>query len=163
MKKVLLVLALAAVVVPAALAATPAQAPSAFCKANPGLIGAGKAYATFGACVSKQAALAAANHDNASTACKAEMADPAFAGGHDGKTFDQYYGTSSGNGKGKGNGNALGSCVSQKASEKTATLQNATVNAARKCRTAELKAQIGTGKTYRNFGACVSAQAKSAS
>ena len=163
MKKMLLVLALAAVAAPAAFAATPAQAPSAYCKANATLIGAGKTYANFGACVSKQAALAAANNDNAAKACKAEMADPAFAGSHDGKTFDQVYGTSSDNGKGKGNGNALGSCVSQKASEKTAAQQNAQVNAAKKCRTPELKAQTGSGKTYRNFGACVSAQAKSAS
>lgn len=164
MKKAFLVTAaLAALVVPAALAATPAQAPSAFCKANPALIGSGKTYANFGACVSKQAAIAAANHDNAAKACKAEMTDPAFAGNHGGKTFDQFYGTSSDNGKGKGNGNALGACVSQKASAKTAAQQNAQVNAAKKCRTPELKAQIGSGKTYRNFGACVSAQAKSAS
>ena len=164
MKRAILVVAvITAIAVPAALAAAPAQAPSAFCKANPALIGTGKTYATFGACVSKQAALAAANNDNAAKACKAEMADPAFATNHDGKTFDQFYGTSEGNGKGKGNGNALGACVSQKAGAKTATQQNAIVNAARKCRTPELKAQIGSGKTYRNFGACVSAQAKSSS
>jgi hypothetical protein len=53
MKKMLLILALTAVVVPAALAATPAQAPSTYCKANAALIGAGKSYANFGACVSK--------------------------------------------------------------------------------------------------------------
>jgi hypothetical protein len=164
MKKALLaVTALMAILVSAALAAVPAQAPSAFCKANPSLIGAGKTYATFGACVSKQAALAVASHNNAAAACKAEMADPNFAGSHDGKTFDQFYGTSSDNAKGKGNGNALGACVSQKAAAKTAAQQNALVNAARKCRTPELKTQIGSGKTYRNFGACVSAQAKSSS
>ncbi len=58
--------------------------------------------------------------------------------------------------------NAYGRCVSQKASGKTAQQQNAQINAAIKCRTAPLKDQIGvgTGKTYRNFGACVSAQTK---
>jgi len=164
MKKALLaVTALAAILVPAALAAVPAQTPSAFCKANASLIGAGKTYATFGACVAKQAALAVASHDNAATACTAEMADPNFVASHDGKTFAQFYGVNSDNGNGKGNGNAIGACVSQKAAEKTAARQNALVSAARKCRTPELKAQIGTGKTYRNFGACVSAQAQSSS
>ena len=41
--------------------------------------------------------------------CKAEQADPAFAASHDGKTFDQFYGTNS-NLK-----NAFGKCVSFKA------------------------------------------------
>jgi type II secretory pathway pseudopilin PulG len=154
---------LAALIVPTAFATTPAQAPSAFCKANAALIGAGKTYATMGDCVSKQAALAAANRTNAAKACKAEMADAAFAASHGNKTFDQFYGTSAGNGKGKGNGNAFGTCVSQKAGAKTADQQSAQVNAARKCRTPDLKAQIGSGKTYRNFGACVAAQGKAAS
>ena len=39
-RMILVVFALAAVLVPAALATTPAQAPSVFCKANPSLIGA---------------------------------------------------------------------------------------------------------------------------
>ena len=159
MKKVMLVmLALAAVVVPAALATPPAQAPSAYCTANPALIGATKAYKNMGACVSAQAAQAAANTSNAAKACKAEMADANFAGSHDGKTFDQFYGANAD--KGNGNGKAYGRCVSQKASGKTAEQQTAQVNAAKKCRTAPLKDQIGVGKAYRNFGACVAAQTK---
>lgn len=159
-KAMLVVLALAAMVVPAALATPPAQAPSAYCKANPALIGAGKTYRNMGACVSRQAALAAANTTNAAKACKAELADANFAAGHDGKTFEQFYG--SGADKGNGNGRAYGSCVSQKASGKTAEQQNAQVNAAKKCRTAPLRDQIGvgTGKAYRNFGTCVAAQTK---
>jgi hypothetical protein len=156
----LVMLALAAVLVPAALAATPAQAPSTFCKNNAALIGPTATYKTVGACVAKQAALAKANRVNAATACKAEMADTTFASTHDNKTFDQFYGANADNGKGKGNGNAYGNCVSQKASGKTAQQQNAQVNAAKKCKTT-LKDQIGASpKTYRTFGACVSAQTK---
>jgi hypothetical protein len=46
---------------------------------------------------------------NAAKACKAEQADPNFAASHDGKTFDQFYGTNA-NLK-----NAFGKCVSGKA------------------------------------------------
>lgn len=162
MRKIMIVaLVVAGIAVPAALAVTP-QAPSAYCKANPALIGSGKTYATMGACVAKQAALAAANRTNAAKACKAEMADANFAASHGGKTFAQFYGTTAGKGKGDGNGDAYGKCVSQKANAKTAAQQTALVNAAKKCRTPELKAQIGSGKTYRNVGACVAAQAKAA-
>jgi hypothetical protein len=172
-RSMILVIALAAVAAPAALATPSPQAPSAYCKANPTLIGEGKTFATMGACVSKQAALAAGAHTNAARACKAEMADPAFPAAHGGKTFDQFYGTNGGNGNaggngkgggnGSGNGNALGNCVSQKAAAKTAGQQAAQTNAAKKCRTPDLKAQIGPGKTYRNFGACVAAQGTAAS
>ena len=57
---------------------------------------------------------------NAAKACKAEQADPDFAASHDGKTFDEFYGTN-GNPKketaGTGN-NAFGKCVSTKAKAK---------------------------------------------
>ena len=160
-KTVLMLLALATVIVPAALASTPAQAPSTYCKANTGLIGAGKTYKTMGDCVSKQAALATASRVNAARTCKAEMADTTFANTHANKTFDQFYGTTADNGKGKGNSNAYGNCVSQKSSSKTAQQQTAQVNAAKKCRNAPLKDQIGAApKTFRNFGACVAAQTK---
>ena len=54
--------------------------------------------------------------------------------------------------------------VSKIASAKTVEQQNAELNAAKKCRTAPLKDQIGAApKTYRNFGACVSAQVKKTS
>ena len=157
-RMILVVFALAAVLVPAALAATPAQCPTVFCKANPSLIGT-STYKNMGDCVAKQAALAKANRVNAAKACTAEEANANFATDHGGKTFDQFY---TGNAaKGKGNGNAYGNCVSQKASGKTAAQQNALVNAAKKCKAAPLKDQIGASpKTYRNFGACVAAQVK---
>jgi len=44
--------------------------------------------------------------------CKAERADPGFAAAHQGKTFEQFYGTNK-NGK-----NAHGKCVSNKAKKK---------------------------------------------
>ena len=67
----------------------------------------------FGKCVSRKAApeIAAetAEKVNAARACKAEQVDPAFADSHDGKSFDEFYGTNK-NGK-----NAFGKCVSAKA------------------------------------------------
>jgi hypothetical protein len=140
----------AVVAVPAALAGANPQAPGAYCKAHPELIGTGHTYATFVDCVKKQTAQSDQNTTNAAKACKAEQADTNFAtnqGG--GKTFDQYYGTNGDNGNGK-------------ASAKTAEQQNAQTNAAKKCRTPELKALIGVGagKQYKNFGACVAAQTK---
>ena len=53
---------------------------------------------------------------SAAKECKAEQADPNFAATHDGKTFDEFYGTNTPNPKGKGGGkNAFGKCVSGKA------------------------------------------------
>jgi hypothetical protein len=43
--------------------------------------------------------------------CAAERSDPGFAAGHDGKTFDEFYGTN------KNLKNAFGKCVSGKAHE----------------------------------------------
>ena len=160
-RMILVVFALAAVLVPAALATTPAQGPTVFCKANPSLIGPLKTYKNMGDCVAKQAALAKANRVNAAKACTAEKANANFATDHLGKTFDQFYASSDAKGKGNGNGNAYGNCVSQKASGKTAEQQNTLVKAAKKCKAAPLKDQIGAApKTWRNFGACVAAQVK---
>ena len=167
MRKILMVAMLAAVVaVPAALADAHAQAPGAYCVAHPDQIGTGKLYPTMRACVRAQKAQSDQNVVNAAKACLVEKGDANFAGSHGGKTFDQFYGTNgdNGNDKGdaKGNGNAFGKCVSSKANGKTAEQQTAQTNAAKKCRTPELKALIGieAGKQYKNFGACVSAQAK---
>src|SRR4051794_4819507 len=154
MKKVLLfAVAVVAIMVPAALAAAPAQNPTEFCKANPGLIGtgAGTLYKNFGACVKAQGDKQEANTTNAAKTCKAErtaLGVDAFAGKY---------------GANKNKSNAFGKCVSKIASAKTSAQQSAEVNAARTCRTAENAAKIGTGvdKTWRNFGACVRAQPKS--
>jgi hypothetical protein len=67
----------------------------AHCKAE-----AGKAkHHSFRRCVRREVA-------NAAKECKAERADPAFAAAHDGKTFEEFYGTNA-NGR-----NAFGKCVS---------------------------------------------------
>ena len=156
-KAILIALALAAVIVPAALAATPTQASSAYCKANAAsLVGVGKTYKTLGVCVAKQTAQAGKNAVNAAKECTAEMADAnaaAFATAHDGKTFVQFYTV-------KGKGNAFGKCVSLKATAKTASQHTAQLNAVKTCRTDAMKAQTGAGKLYGTFGACVSAQTK---
>jgi hypothetical protein len=167
LKKILVVtMVLAAVAVPAALADGTPQAPGAYCVSHPGLIGTGKTYPTMKACVAAQRAQNDQNVVNAVKTCISERDDVNFPGTHNGKTFDQYYGTNGDNGNGKGagksngNGNAFGMCVSTKANSKTAEQQTTQTNAAKKCRTPELKAVTGTGKQYRNFGACVSAQTK---
>jgi hypothetical protein len=46
---------------------------------------------------------------NAARQCKAERSDPSFADTHEGKTFDEFYGTN------KNLKNAFGKCVSSKA------------------------------------------------
>jgi len=167
-KALLFAVAVAVMIVPAAFAANPAQAPADYCNAHPELIGAGKLYVDLAACVTAQSATQAANTANAAKTCKAEMADANFATSHGGKTFAQLYGTNGSQGKSKANdtgtGNAFGKCVSAKASAKTTAQQTTTVKAAKACKTdAALKAQIGAGKTYRNLGACVSAQSRKTS
>ena len=89
-----------------------------------------------------------ANTTNAAKTCKAERALGVDA-------FTAKYGTN------KNKANAFGKCVSKIASAKTIAQQTAEVNAAKKCKAAPLKDQIGASpKTYRNFGACVKAQSK---
>ena len=162
MKKVIAAVVMAAfIAVPAALADASPKAPGAFCVAHKALIGPGLTYPTMRACVAAQKAQNDKSVVNAVKACIAERDDANFAATHDGKTFDQNYGANvNANGKGKGDGNAFGKCVSSKASEKTAEQQTTLLNAAKKCRTPELKLLIGAGKQYKNFGACVSAQTK---
>jgi hypothetical protein len=67
----------------------------------------------FGKCVSQKTAQELSEETtervNAAKACKAEREDPAFAESHEGKTFDEFYGSNK-NGK-----NAFGKCVSAKA------------------------------------------------
>ena len=106
MKRIILALVVSAVLVPAAAFAAAPQDASTFCKTNATTLigtGTGKLYKTMGACVRAQNAQQAQNTTNASAACKAEMADTAFATGHAGKTFAQFYGT----GKNATNGNGM--------------------------------------------------------
>ena len=165
-KSIVIAFALAAVLVPAALATAPAQNPAQYCKAHPELIGIGqgKLYASFSQCVTKQTAAADVNTVNAAKTCMSQKDDANFAAGHDGKTFDQFYASNDAKGNANagamGHGNASGKCVSAIAGAKTGAQQNAQLNAAKRCRTAQNAANIGPGKTWRNFGACVKAQTK---
>jgi hypothetical protein len=73
----------------------------------------------FGKCVSgkAKAELSEDNAEkvNAAKECKAEQADPNFAAGHDGKTFDEFYGTN------PNKKNAFGKCVSGKVKDEEET------------------------------------------
>jgi hypothetical protein len=134
-------------------------------------------YHSFNRCVRQNAAEEHAERQaalkNAAKQCKAERADPNFAATHDGKTFDQFYGTNK-NGK-----NAYGKCVSTKAHELKAAEDaedaqdvKAFKNAAKECESergddnfaAEHGGKTfdefyGTNRNNRNaFGKCVSSK-----
>jgi hypothetical protein len=112
----------------------------------------------------EEAAEEAAAQKNAAKACKAEAADPGFAGGHGNKTFAEFYGT---NGNGK---NAYGKCVSTKAKEKKAEMDAEDAEAAeefknaakacageRKLGSSAFAEKYGTNANNSNaFGKCVS-------
>jgi hypothetical protein len=80
-------------------------------------------YKTFGHCVSRRAREEQAERrkarSNAAKECKAERADEEFPASHDGKSFNEYYGTNP-NGS-----NAFGKCVSSKARAKKLELDEA--------------------------------------
>ena len=109
----------------------------------------------YGKCVSRTAQTLHRNGVNAAQQCRAEQADATFAASHDGKTFEQYYGTN------ENGSNAFGKCVSQKAKAQNNADQQATVSAARQCQ-AERK-QMGERafrSKYGTFGGCVSQHVK---
>lgn len=121
-----------------------------------GAKGKGRAY---GKCVSsktrEEAAERKAAHSNAAKDCKAEQAqtDEQFKGGHDGKTFAEFYGA-------KNASSAYGKCVSTKAKQnKTEAdqLDQDRVTASRFCKDEQKKPEFKT--TYKNFGQCVSKKA----
>jgi hypothetical protein len=81
--------------------------------------GKGKGRNAFGKCVSSKAKENKAEADekdkqkiNAAKACRAEQNDPDFTSTHDGKSFDEFYGTN------ENDENAFGKCVSGKARAK---------------------------------------------
>jgi hypothetical protein len=177
MKRILLTGTLIALAFPAgALAEDPAPSPaqnaSKTCKALRTAAGADnfkQAYGTnktksnaFGKCVSKQSKVENSAAANSAKLCKAEQADANFAAGHDGKTFDQFYGTN------KNLKNAYGKCVSSKSKAANTTETATKVKAAKTCKT-ERKA-LGKkaftakyGGKSNAFGKCISAEAKARS
>src|SRR5206468_5872418 len=122
-----------------------------------------QAYATFGACVSRYAPIEQRVTSSANVTCTAQQADPNFAATHDGKTFDQFYGT------GKKDRNAFAHCVSIVAKANRQVEQQGRLNPARTCRAirAQLRVSLfdltyGKNRNDRNaFGKCVSATAHS--
>jgi len=128
----------------------------------------GSPKAAMNACLAKQVQVATTAAKNAAKACKAEQVDSSFAAGHGGKSFADHYGTNA-NKK-----NAFGKCVSSKASAAVESQQDATLNAAKKCKAERADANFAAshgGKTFADyygtnankknaFGKCVSKLAK---
>ena len=178
MKRLVIIAALAAFVVPAALAAPPddkgnpqsGAAPSAadLCKQQQNTIGMkafrdlyapnGSPKAALDACLVKQVQTASTAAKNAAKECKAEQADANFAGAHGGKTFAQYYGA---NGNDK---NAFGKCVSSKVKQEVTSEQSQTLSAAKQCKAQRANAKADFEKAYGTkknaFGKCVSKNSK---
>jgi hypothetical protein len=167
MKKLMLTACLVALAAPvAALAANPSpgdfQVAQKACAAQRTAMGLATFRATYGAnafgkCVSTWAHKAQQNTTAASASCQALKTDPNFAAAHDGKTFDQFYGT------GKNGKNAFGNCVSSTSQALTAAQSQATINAARSCRAEKTDAAAFAshyGTKANAFGKCVAAKAK---
>jgi hypothetical protein len=117
-----------------------------------------------GRCVSQWTRNAHQARLAARSACAAEKADPNFAAAHEGKSFDEVYGT------GPRHRHAFANCVSSKASDATAEAQQNTLNASQTCRAErsegvpEFRAKYGKSANDRNaFGKCVSQLAKAPS
>jgi hypothetical protein len=165
-RKLIVLLVAAAVLAPIAAFAgtntTSARADCAKLRANMGVTAFSQAYATFGACVSRYAPIEQQLTTSAEATCTAQQADPNFAATHDGKTFDQYYGTGN---KGR---NAFDHCVSIVAKTNRQAEQQGRLNPARTCRAIRTQLGVplfdlsyGKNKNDRNaFGKCVSATAR---
>lgn len=164
-RKMMFVVALLLVAVPASMAAagqSSAQAQCSKLQASMGAPAFAAAYSSFGACVSKLAPVDQGNAAVAQSTCKAQQTDANFAASHGGKTFDQYYGTGA---KGK---NAFGRCVSASVQASAAAENQATPNPAQTCRAARTAMGVaafdqlyGTNANKSNaFGKCVSKTAR---
>lgn len=137
--------------------------PSRTCRATQTRLGAslfGQTYGktendrnAYGKCVSAVARQQSANEIGAASSCKAQQDDLGFASAHGGKTFVQFYGTND------GQSNAYGKCVSAAASEKSSDQQQATVTAAKACRTERNAGVAAFTAKYGSFGRCVSQKA----
>ncbi len=131
-------------------------------KAKMGATAFASAYATLGACVSSFTAVEQQNSASAEQLCRTEMGDATFSLSHNGKTFDQFYGT------GKKQTNAFGNCVSLKAKNSSTAAQQAIQNPSRTCRAARTAMGAaafgflyGTNANHSNaFGKCVSKVAR---
>ena len=169
MRKIALLAVLALVAVPAALAmgsSSPTDQASKLCSQQRTAMGAavfnltyGGSSNAYGKCVSKLASTVKSASASAAKQCATERADATFATAHDSKTFAQFYGGSHGK-------NAFGKCVSSRAHTLEQAQQQATINAAKACKSertsmgaAAFTAKYG-GHTSNAFGKCVSTTAK---
>lgn len=168
MKKLLMIVALLGLAVPTALAAPPAQSPSAaqLCRTQQAAMSAAdfaslyspaNPKSAFGRCVAARQQQIAQNTANAAKECAAERAGW-VAASHGGKSFNESYGAND------NDRNAFGKCVSQKAKGQTEAQQAATLKAAKQCkaeRAANRTAFATAYGTKRNaFGKCVSTKSK---
>jgi len=160
MKKTLLVIGALLALVPAALAAPPDPSPSPapLCRQQQASMSAAdfaalypgsKPKSAFARCLARQTQQASQHADNAAKACKAERASL-------GETaFNAKWGQN------RNDRNAFGKCVSATARGLTVEQQQATLNAAKKCKNmrASNRAAFETAYgTRRNaFGKCVAA------
>jgi hypothetical protein len=118
-------------------------------------------YHSFAGCLNKQQPQASQDISNAAKTCKSQRSDPNFAATHDGKTFQQFYGTNGGNANGAG-ANAFGKCVSTIAKQNAKDDVQDSVAAANTCKAlkqsdpATFQANYGSGRNA--FGKCVSKQ-----
>ena len=167
MKKMLILIAAAALLVPVAAMATSSQPSNASrdctaLKAKMGATAFAQAYPSFGACVSALTPLENANATSAQQLCTAEQNDANFAASHDGKTFAQFYG------HGKNGKNAFGNCVSSKTQSSSQAIQQNQSNPAKTCAAQRTQMGVsafdklyGTNGTAKNaFGKCVSKAAR---
>jgi len=174
MKKLLTLAALLCVVAPTALAGQPTaqdKSASEACKAQRNAIGmnafrllyapTASPKAAMDACLSQQAQLVSGEEKNAAKACKAERGTTPESKA----AFNLEYGTND-NKK-----NAFGKCVSSKVADEVADQQQATLNAAKACKTergtttaskSAFETKYGTNAKKNAFGKCVSQKAKSA-
>jgi hypothetical protein len=177
MTRFLIIAALFCFAAPAALAVPPAgQGPSGpaatptaseLCKQQRRTVGmatfrelyapTGKPKAAMDACLVKQVQTTSTQAKNAAMACKVERGTTAESIA----AFELKYGT---NGNKK---NAFGKCVSETTQDAVEAQQDATMNAAKKCKgeraldPAAFKTKYGTNANKRNaFGKCVSKLAK---
>ena len=165
MPRIALLVVLVLAAVPAAFAddsPSPSSQASTLCKQQRAGMGTtafkllyGGSANAYGRCVSKLAGTVQGENANAAKQCAAERADASFAASHDGKTFQQFYGS------GQHGSNAFGKCVSTKVKAEQSDLQESTIAAAKACK-AE-RTQLGPtaftkqyGGHANAFGKCVS-------
>jgi len=162
MRRIALLVVLALAAVPAAFAAdspSPSSQASTLCRQQQTAVGTaafkllyGGSANAYGRCVSKLAGTVQGNNANAAKQCAAERADTAFSASHDGKTFDQVYGS------GPHGNNAVGKCVSTKAKALAADQQASTIAAAKSCKTE--RTQMGATAFTKKYGGRASAFGK---